>query len=179
MRTSPFPHTGVKINLVSKVLESEDRPFTCKEIGTFYGWDTGQERVLKAISNACSYLRAQGVAIRTAGGTYQQRGNRPPERRRTPVTINDLGALPTNNGTHATASTVSEERFECPECGGSYKSQMGLRAHITRAHGKPMSPDEMFERTGRALEILFPDGIPASRVIEIADLQKAMLRAIK
>lgn len=67
--------------------------------------------------------------------------------------------------------------YTCDECGHQSPSQQGLRAHKTRTHSKT-SPDELFELVGRATEALFPNGVPASRIIEIAALQREMLKTV-
>lgn len=70
--------------------------------------------------------------------------------------------------------------FVCDECNHEAPSEQGLKAHKTRSHKKtaPVTADEAFDRIGAATEALFPAGIPASRVIEIAELQKAMLKVV-
>ena len=66
---------------------------------------------------------------------------------------------------------------QCAECDRWFPTSRGLRMHFTRSHQKA-DPDETFELIGNATEALFPDGIPTSRIIEIADLQKAMLKVL-
>ena len=72
--------------------------------------------------------------------------------------------------------------FLCPEDGCLAKAQtrQGIKMHWTRSHKQKqgVDPNELFELTGKALDVLFPNGIPASRVIEIADLQKVMLKVL-
>lgn len=65
-------------------------------------------------------------------------------------------------------------------CGMTFATEQELKAHVTRTHKKTtgITADQAFERIGAATEALFPDGIPASRVIEIAELQKAMLKVV-
>jgi hypothetical protein len=181
-RTSQFPKTGVTIAAVQAVLDFHNgAPVTCKEIGIALGIDTTVERNLKSISNACGYNATKGLAHRVSPGTYQA-GPAPQKGKAMTMTdipghsgFNPLTAVPPT----AAPALVDANEFKCDECGSQCKSQMGLRAHKTRAHSDKLTPDEMFERTGRALEVLFPDGIPFSRIIELAELQKAMLKALK
>lgn len=66
----------------------------------------------------------------------------------------------------------------CKVCGFEARSPMGLTAHNTRNHKPKSTPDQLFERVGLACEMLFPEGIPMARIIEIAELQKAMLKVL-
>jgi hypothetical protein len=127
------------------------------------------ERNLKSISNACGYLVKNGEAERVGPGTYQAKGKA--------MTVTDIGPIDIRPTLIQPEAPV--ERPMCDQCGYVAKSEMGLRAHVTRSHGRlALDADEAFERTGKALEVLFPNGIPAARIIELADLQKAMLRAV-
>lgn len=91
------------------------------------------------------------------------------------------------------ADPAPPEMFPCdvPGCGASYPTQQGVSMHKNRSHGivsttrnaarkreSRMGADEAFELTGAALDVLFPNGIPASRIIEIAELQKHMLKVV-
>lgn len=74
----------------------------------------------------------------------------------------------------------ADEHF-CTEegCGKSFPTKQGLSMHVARSHKKDeVDADEAFERIGAATEALFPDGIPATRIIELADLQKQMLKVV-
>jgi len=177
LNTSQFPHTGVRQADVRRVLAAQTYPITCKEIGHILGIDITAERNLKSISNACGYLVKNGEAERVGPGTYQAKGKA--------MTVTDIGPPPTAAPTPNSITPIGlvapppDERPMCDQCGYVAKSEMGLRAHITRSHGRlALDADEAFERTGKALDLLFPNGIPASRVIEIADLQKHMLRVV-
>jgi hypothetical protein len=74
-------------------------------------------------------------------------------------------------------------------CDRTFESAQGLSMHKSRSHGAPSQrstrarsagdADEMFDRCGAAIDVLFPEGIPASRIIELADLMKLMLRVIR
>jgi hypothetical protein len=78
---------------------------------------------------------------------------------------------------------------DVPDCGKTFATAHGVTMHKNRAHyeGPPRAraarksdhtPDELFEMVGAATEALFPGGIPTSRIIEIAELQKAMLKVV-
>lgn len=68
----------------------------------------------------------------------------------------------------------------CEQCGRTFPTKHGLSMHLARAHRPPPSlqADQIFERLGNATNALFPDGIPASRVIEIAEWQRATLKLL-
>jgi hypothetical protein len=73
------------------------------------------------------------------------------------------------------------DQYDCSECGRSFATQQGMRMHVARSHRKAtaaVAVHDAFERVGAATEALFPEGIPAARIIEIADLQKAMLKVL-
>lgn len=67
--------------------------------------------------------------------------------------------------------------FVC-ECGQKYSTQNRLNSHKKKAHGAPDSTDEIFAKVGNATRALFPEGIPAERVIEIAEVQRSMLKVL-
>lgn len=149
---------------VLQLLQANPDGVTVKHIGTALGLDMTDQTNIKNISNRCGYLLQKGRVARIAPGTYQER--------------KPMETIITQNG-----DVTASDALICPECGFEAKSQMGLRAHHTRAHHtrahkKGPSPDEMFERIGLACEVLWPDGIPMSRVIEIAELQKAILKVL-
>lgn len=71
--------------------------------------------------------------------------------------------------------------FDCADCDQTFATEQGMKMHWTRTHkvkASSVGANDAFERVGRATEALFPEGIPAARVIEIADLQKAMLKVV-
>jgi hypothetical protein len=64
-------------------------------------------------------------------------------------------------------------------CVREFDTQQGLSMHTTRSHKTPQAKaNDMFELVGQATEVLFPAGIPMSRLIEIADWQKVTLRML-
>lgn len=83
-----------------------------------------------------------------------------------------------------------EHMCDVPGCGRTFPTAHGVTMHKNRAHNdnygakaKAKRPatydaDDLFERVGAATEALFPGGIPTSRIIEIAELQKAMLKVV-
>lgn len=76
--------------------------------------------------------------------------------------------------------TDNGDNFVC-ECGTKCTSERGLAVHRKRMHGDgPNEKDgeEIFAKIGNATRALFPAGIPAERVIEIAEVQKTMLRVL-
>lgn len=148
---------------VLEQLQNHPDGVTVKEIGRVIGLDMTVERNIKNVSNRCGYLVQSGEAIRIAPGTYQYQERKPME------------TMTTENGEVAQAS---DPALTCKTCGFAAKSPMGLSAHNTRAHKPKATPDEMFERVGAACEVLFPDGIPYARVIEVAELQKAILKVL-
>lgn len=110
-------------------------------------------------SNRCGYLVSAGQVTRLSEGIYQ---------------FNTTERKPM---TDTSVSITIPSTFVCDECGHVAPSQMGLRAHITRTH-KTTDADQLFALVGAATEALFPTGVPVSRIIEIAELQKAMLRVV-
>lgn len=74
-------------------------------------------------------------------------------------------------------TTSTAAKITCPDCGAQCATERGLKAHQTRTH-PTVDANEIFERMGRATEVLFPQGIPASRVIEVAEMQKVILKVI-
>lgn len=171
--------TGVSNRAVLQALEQTGQPTTVKEIGRMISSDMTVERNLKAVSNSCGYLVKNNLAHRVGAGTYQA-GPGPQEGKA--MTMTEFpGIIPEDppfNG-RPTAAPPEVEQLHCEICGKPVASEMGRKNHMTRSHPKGLNADEAFERTGQALEVLFPGGIPMSRLIEIAELQKAMLRAIK
>lgn len=156
-RHGVLPRT-VGSQAVYDVLFSDmDRNWTARQVAAALGVEYTPRAVLD-LSNRLGYLVSRGFAERIALGTYR--------------------AIHPQKGKPMTDTSGAETSENmCQECGYQAKSQMGLKAHQTRSHAT-ISADEAFERTGKALEMLFPNGIPMSRIIELADLQKAMLRAI-
>lgn len=70
--------------------------------------------------------------------------------------------------------------FVC-ECGQKYSTQNRLNSHKRKVHGGGLNEkdgEEIFAKIGNATRALFPDGIPAERVIEIAEVQRTMLRVL-
>lgn len=148
---------------VLEQLQNHPDGVTVKEIGRVIGLDMTVERNIKNVSNRCGYLVQSGEAIRIAPGTYQY------QERTT------METMTTENGEVAQATNPD---WTCKTCGFQAKSHMGLATHITKNHKPKQTPDEMFERVGAACEVLFPDGIPMSRIIEIGELQKAILKVL-
>jgi hypothetical protein len=73
--------------------------------------------------------------------------------------------------------------YDCSECDKTFASEQGLKAHMTRSHqpkgtAGDLTSDEAFNRIAKATEALFPEGIPAVRVMLIADLQRQMLKVV-
>lgn len=157
---------------VYDVLFDSGQPMTVKEIGLALHRDITMERTLKDLSNRCGYLVMTGHAIWVDKGTYQLKGSQ----EMTNTDTRFPGIVPAD--VPRADAPVVEQMF-CDECGKPVASEMGLKSHKTRSHPKALTADEAFERSGQALEVLFPNGIPMSRIIELADLQKAMLRALK
>ena len=161
--------TGVRVQDVYDLLIGHGTPMTCKEIGHLLNVDVTIEEHLKDISNRCGYLLQKGLVERVTQGTYRalETGYTPQEG--TSMTMTETRPeLPPD-----------ETEYRCGLCNKPAKSQMGLKAHMTRSHpGFGLSADEAFERTGQALEVLFPNGIPMSRLIELAGLQKEMLKVL-
>ena len=157
---------------------------TVKEILGMLVKDWNQED-LKDVSNRCVYLSQKGLAERTGKGTYRAIENGQVVQKGKAMTTD----TPTSAFASATAAPPTAEpastpatpgEFDCPHCGFEARSEMGLKAHVTRSHAKnkPLTADQAFERIGMACEMLFPDGLPMARVIEIAELQKAMLKVM-
>lgn len=165
--------TGVSNQAVLDALKFSNLPTSVKDLGRFIGVDMTVERNLKAISNACGYLLRNNLAHRVDKGIYQA-GPGPQEGKA--MTMTEMH--PSGNTARALLDTAPEE-LHCEVCGKPVASEMGRKAHMTRSHPKGLTADEAFERTGQALDVLFPQGIPTSRLIELAELQKQMLRAIK
>lgn len=72
---------------------------------------------------------------------------------------------------------------------GMYQAANGVQTAVTATPAPAPAPktskaakaaqaDELFERVGKATEALFPKGIPMTRIIEVAELQKAMLKVV-
>ncbi len=70
---------------------------------------------------------------------------------------------------------------------GTYQAANGVQTAVTATPApapktskaaKAAQADELFERVGKATEALFPKGIPMTRIIEVAELQKAMLKVV-
>lgn len=167
------PPTGVTNMAVLEALQRAGEPVGVKDIGRRIGSDMKIERNLKAVSNACGYLLRNGLAHRVDQGIYQAG---PGPQRGSEMTMTDI---PLNGVMNPPTAASEPEQMHCDICGKPVASEMGKKAHMTRSHPKGLSADEAFERTGQALEILFPNGIPMSRLIELADLQKQMLRVLK
>jgi hypothetical protein len=172
---SPFTVRGLTTQAVLEVLMREPiRPWTVKQICTELGL-THEEKDLKDVSNRCGYIRSDGGAKRIAQGTYvlNEKGN--------PMSDQyvDTGAATVPEPTAPEQPAPGVNPMQCPECAFVARSDMGLKAHKTRSHstGK-ISADEMFERIGTACEALFPEGIPMSRIMEVAELQKQMLKTV-
>lgn len=88
-------------------------------------------------------------------------------------------------------TVLHEHVCDVPGCDRAFLTPHGVVMHKNRAHPETLTakprrkervldynPDEVFELVGRATEALFPAGIPTSRIIEIAELQKAMLKVV-
>lgn len=71
--------------------------------------------------------------------------------------------------------------FPCGECSRVLKSSSALAKHRNRTHGNPSSldADALFERLGTVTKALFPDGVPNSRIIEVAEWQKVTLQLMR
>ena len=54
----------------------------------------------------------------------------------------------------------------------------GIKTHMARSHIKPADSDALFARVGAATRALFPDGLDFDRIIEVAALQREMLKVI-
>lgn len=68
----------------------------------------------------------------------------------------------------------------CDTCARVFDTKHGLNMHLARAHRPPpsLNTNDKFDRLGKATEALFPDGIPAARIIEIAEWQRATLKLL-
>ena len=79
-------------------------------------------------------------------------------------------------------ATVVMQTCTEPGCDLQFQTIQGVNMHITRMHtprklpGTLLTADEAFERVGAATEALLPDGVPTSRIIEVAEWQKVMLK---
>lgn len=81
-----------------------------------------------------------------------------------------------------------EHACDVPGCDRTFPTAHGVTMHKNRTHNAGQArprkrevaydADALFERVGAATEALFPAGIPTSRIIEIAELQKAMLKVV-
>lgn len=71
-----------------------------------------------------------------------------------------------------------KKAYVCTGCSAQAGTEQGARSHQTRKHPSGPTADEMFALVGKATEALFPNGIPAARVIEIAELQRAMMKVL-
>lgn len=91
---------------------------------------------------------------------------------------------------HGRAHKNGHAELTCPECGWEAPTPGGLGRHRATKHdvtskaaaarsAKAESADELFMKVGAATRALFPDGVPAERVIEIAEVQKAMLTVLR
>lgn len=159
------PSLGVHLpsSVVLEALVATGKPMSTNEILGYLGTYEHTTRNLRDVANRCGYLVTNGHATRVGHGEYQA----------------------TNKEATVTVVTqpeaVEEDRTDrtCEECGYLAASAHGLKAHTSRSHKKTASginADEAFEITGRALEILFPNGVPMARLIEVAEMQKMMLK---
>lgn len=160
------------------LVDNNYQPMPLKEIAARLGIDITNRQNQKGVSNRCMYLVTAGWAERVDHGVYRALKTRAtPAQKGTNMTTLDM---PTSapQPPNPIPTAVEADGPVCNECGYVAKSAMGLKAHITRQHTAKLSADEAFERIGKACEILFPDGIDMSRIIEIAELQKQILRVI-
>lgn len=171
--------TGIRVQQVHELLvEAFPEPLTCKEIGVTLGIDITVEENLKDISNRCGYLRDKGLAERLGQGTYRAINKEGTAMTTLDSVVQDNG-LASPSVLEAPGVTIDpSDKLQCQTCGFIARSDMGLKNHVTRQHRRGITPDQAFERVGLACEMLFPDGIPMSRIIEIAELQKQMLKVI-
>lgn len=68
--------------------------------------------------------------------------------------------------------------FKCDICDRTFETEQGMKMHKGRSHkGElPHDADTLFSVVGAATAVLFPNGVPYERVIEVAEWQKATLR---
>lgn len=151
---------------VEAVLREAGGPITVKQIGAVLELDMIPRRI-QDISNRCSYAVEKSLATRVDKGTYLW------------ISDNTDKEKSMETFTAEAATTNGEVEVICKQCGYVAKSDMGLKMHASRSHKKPPTADEAFELTGKALDVLFPDGFPASRLIELAELQKHMLKVVR
>lgn len=114
-----------------------------------------------------------------------------------PITVPEIGALLGVDMTHdQTRRDVANRAGYLVTTGkvtrvgpGTYRAANGVQTAVTAAPTPAPAPkaskaakaaqaDELFERVGKATEALFPRGIPMTRIIEVAELQKAMLKVV-
>lgn len=164
--------SGVSTQMIWDLMAQDfGKPWTVKELLAAVGLDLSEYNI-KNVSNRCSYLAQTGHAKRIAQGTYAliEKG--------TDMTMTEPAQAESNGAAHDVPVQAPSE-FQCPTCGFSARSQMGLRTHITKNHKPKLNTDEAFERVAQATKILFPD--PESiydRFEEIGELRKQMLRAV-
>lgn len=145
--------------------------WTCKELLDYFGLPHTEENI-KDMSNRAGYLVSRGHAQRVRQGTYQA-----VIKKGTSMTDTDTAQAANGLAPQYPSETVGGG-LQCPHCDFVGRSPMGIKSHITRNHRPGLTADQAFERIGAACEVLFPDGIPMSRIIEIAELQKRMLSVV-
>lgn len=73
------------------------------------------------------------------------------------------------------------DRLKCSyeDCTATAKSEMGMKAHITRAHSKTIDADEIFAKVAAATKILWPDPEEVYAKFElIAEWRKATIKVL-
>lgn len=152
---------------VGSVIKDLVDPVTVKQMISILGVEE-TSNAIRDVANRFSYLKQQGKVARVASGTYIATDH---VNGLSPEWKEKMEAIQKEEPTAA-------DDLICQQCGFQAASRMGFLAHNTRSHKSKQTPDQLFERVGAACEVLFPDGIPMSRVIEVGELQKAILKVL-